>query len=71
MFDYHTILNMQNFINWSKMQGYEIVIGIDKMPIYQKDNEDFSPEEVVNEFNNINIESRKHEKNSIRSNRNT
>jgi hypothetical protein len=62
---------MQNFINWSKMQGYEIVIGSDKMPIYQKNNEDFSPEEVVNEFNNINIESRKHEKNSIRSNRNS
>ena len=52
MFDYHAILNTQNFINWSKMQGYEIVIGSDKMPIYQKNNEDFSPEEVVNEFNN-------------------
>ena len=24
----------------------------DKMPIYQKNNEDFSIEEVVNEFNN-------------------
>ena len=52
MFDYHAILNTQNFINWSKMQGYEIVIGSDMQPIYQKDNEDFSPEEVVNEFNN-------------------
>ena len=52
MFDYHAILNMQNFIKWSKMQGYEIVIGTDKMPIYQKNNEDFSIEEVVNEFNN-------------------
>jgi hypothetical protein len=37
------------------MQGYEIVIGRDKMPIYQKNNEDFSPEEVVNEFNNNTI----------------
>jgi len=55
MFDYHAILNMQYFINWSKMQGYEIVIGSDKMPIYQKNNEDFSPEEVVNEFNNNTI----------------
>lgn len=53
MLDYHAILNMQNFINWSKKQGYEIVIGSDKQPIYQKDNEDYSPEEVVNEFNKI------------------
>lgn len=52
MLDYHAVLNMQNFINWSKKQGYEIVIGSDKQPIYHKNNEDYSPEEVVNEFNN-------------------